>query len=84
MITIIVLTIIIILLILCIGVITVRYNKLKKEYRVLRYNNLNERTTLSMIEYHYRKFKEGQNAYTVLRDMSNVLRDYYPELNNKE
>ena len=32
---------------------------------------------LSMIEYHYRNYREGRNAYTVLRNIGNILQGYY-------
>lgn len=31
---------------------------------------------VSMLEYHFRNFKEGRNPYSVLRDMGHVLQDY--------
>ena len=32
---------------------------------------------LSMVEYHYRNFREGQNPYTTFRHISDVLKDFY-------
>lgn len=46
------------------------------------YNTQNDmcnyyKNKLSMIEYHYRNYREGRNAYTVLRNIGNVLQGYY-------
>lgn len=50
-----------------------------KNIEDLYYNDkqvfLNTKNKLSMIEYHYRNYKEGQNAFTTLRDISNTLKD---------
>lgn len=33
-----------------------------------------DRARMSMIEYTFRKYKEGQNPFTTLRDISNILK----------
>ena len=35
---------------------------------------------VSMIEYHYRNYKEGKNPFTVLRVMGDIIQDYYLKL----
>ena len=35
---------------------------------------------VSMIEYHYRNYREGKNPYTVLRDIGAIIQDYYLKL----
>ena len=48
-------------------------NELEAEKDMFLYT----KNKISMIEYHYRNFKEGQNAYTTLRRISDTLQDYY-------
>lgn len=72
-----VLSIIIAILVIACLVLTYKYVKLKQylydEQDMFLYN----RNKISMIEYTYRKFKEGQNAFTTLRQMSDILKDIY-------
>lgn len=35
---------------------------------------------VSMIEYHYRNYREGKNPYTVLRNIGDIIQDYYLKL----
>jgi hypothetical protein len=37
---------------------------------------------VSMIEYHYRNYREGENAFTVLRKIGDVIQDYYSKMGN--
>jgi hypothetical protein len=48
-------------------------NELETEKDIFLYN----KNKISMIEYHYRNFKEGQNAFTTLRRISDTLKDFY-------
>lgn len=79
MITILILTIIIILLITTLCVLLHKYLVLKNEYELDKSDMLFHKNKISMIEYTYRKFKEGQNPYTTLRQVSDILKDFYPK-----
>ena len=57
-----------------------KYIKLKTEYELDKSDMLNHKNKVSMVEYMYRQFREGENPYTVLRNISNVLKDIYPTL----
>lgn len=35
---------------------------------------------ISMIEYHYRNYREGKNPFTVLRSIGDIIQDYYLKL----
>lgn len=69
-------SIIIILSLICIKLILDK-NNLKNEFEAEKDMFLYNKNKISMIEYHYRNFKEGQNAFTTLRNISNVLKDIY-------
>lgn len=76
MLTYILLFIIIILIVLCVYfyIKMLSYKKqLEEDTDLFTYN----KNKISMIEYQYRNFKEGQNAFTTLRKMSDILKDYY-------
>ena len=68
-----------ILLIIYLIIILKKYLKLKDIYEEEKDMFLYNRGKISMIEYHYRNFKEGQNPYTTLKDISNTLKDIYPK-----
>lgn len=69
-------SIIIVLSLICIKLILDK-NNLKNEFEAEKDMFLYNKNKISMIEYHYRNFKEGQNAFTTLRNISNVLKDIY-------
>lgn len=72
-------TILVILIIILIILLIMCYYK----YRDVC-NKLNEtkdmeqyyRNKLSMIEYHYRNYKEGDNIFTVMRRISDILQNF--------
>lgn len=40
---------------------------------------------MSMVEYQFRNYREGKNPFTVLRDIGDIVQDYYQKLGaNKE
>ena len=47
-------------------------NKLYEENSLFQYN----KSKISMIEYQYRNFREGENPYTVMRKISDILKDF--------
>lgn len=68
-------SLVLILLSLLIYTIIIK-NRIVKKYeednRLFMYN----KSKISMIEYEYRNFKEGQNPYTSFRKISDILKDY--------
>lgn len=62
-----------ILFIIGLFILILKYNKLKNENYVQKGDINNYRSRLSMVEYHYRKFKEGTNPYTAFRDIGEVI-----------
>lgn len=69
--------------ILCIAVIN-RYRRTLSEYYDLKCKYLQKSNRVSMIEYYYREFKEGKNAFTVLRDIGDVLGAVEGDNNGKQ
>lgn len=35
---------------------------------------------MSMVEYQFRNYREGKNPFTVLRDIGDIVQDYYQKL----
>lgn len=68
--------VVIVLLILLIYTI-IKMNRYKNELEAEKDIFLYNKNKISMIEYHYRNFKEGQNAFTTLRKISDTLKDFY-------
>lgn len=68
---------IICLLIIALIYIFVKKKQIEYEYIAEKDLFLYNKSKISMIEYHYREFKEGQNPYIVLRKISNTLKDFY-------
>lgn len=66
-----------IIIIICFIIMLVKYiqcrNKLYEQNDMYLYY----KNKLSMIEYQYRNYKEGMNAFTVLRNISKILNDFY-------
>lgn len=54
-------------------VLLYKYHYMKDEYELDKSEFLYKSNKLSMIEYHYRNYKEGKNPYTTLRDIKEVL-----------
>ena len=65
-------------------VLILKYRKLQEEYYEIKSEYLFKANQISMIEYHYRNFKEGKNPYTVIRDISNVLYNGLRSKNNND
>lgn len=64
----------IILLFLILYILTkIKYIKLDKAYIKDNKEFIQAKSKLSMVEYHYRNYKEGKNPFTVLRDISVTL-----------
>lgn len=47
-------------------------NEFYEENSLFQYN----KAKISMIEYQYRKYREGENPYTVMRHISDILKDF--------
>lgn len=75
--TIIILSTIILILLGILIYLSLKYKTLKTDYEADKDMFLYYKNKISMIEYHYRNFKEGQNAFTVLRRISDTLKDFY-------
>lgn len=45
---------------------------------------LHNKCVMSMIEYQYRNYKEGQNIYTTIRNIKNILIDNSEDVNTNE
>lgn len=61
------------------GLLIVLWNKkveIEKEYIADKELFLYNKCKISLIESYYKEFKEGVNPYTVLRKMSDTLKDY--------
>lgn len=54
-------------------VLLYKYIELQSMYYMERSEYLHKSNQLSMIEYHYRNFREGKNPYTVFRDIGDIL-----------
>lgn len=70
---------IIIYLLIQIIILNKRYSKLLKKNRENCKEKLKYQTKLSMIEFWVRNYKEGENIYTVFRDISNALKSEIEE-----
>lgn len=71
---------IILVLIVSIIVIAIKYTQLKDDYIAQTDMYTYYRNKVSMIEYHYRNYQEGKNAFTVLRKIGDIIQDYYLKL----
>lgn len=60
------------LIVACV-ILIYKYKKLLDKYHTHKRDYLRRSNQMIMLEYHYRRFKEGVNAFTVLRDMGEVL-----------
>lgn len=54
-------------------VLLYKYIELQSMYYMERSEYLHKSNQLSMVEYHYRNFREGKNPYTVFRDIGDIL-----------
>lgn len=66
--------IIILILLFCIFTLNKTINELQDKLDSDKYNNTVNRNRICMVEYYMRNYKEGENPFTVLRDISNVLK----------
>ena len=73
--TILVIILIVSICILCVTLAILKYNydRLYKEYCEHKRKTLKVANNMSMVEYYIRNYKEGQNIYTVFRDISNII-----------
>lgn len=74
---IILLGVVIFLLLMYIIKLRVNIYSLNKQVKEAKCDYLHYKNKLSMVEYEFRKYKEGCNAFTVLRNISNIIQDYY-------
>lgn len=72
-----------IILVLGLVVIYFKVKKLKNEKEQLTKETTKLKAKVSMIEYHYRNYREGKNPYTEMRGIGDVLQDYNPKEQNK-
>lgn len=57
--------------------LVVAYIRLYNEFYEQKDLYFHYKNKISMIEYHLRKYKEGENAYTVLRRITDVIHNFY-------
>lgn len=65
---------IIILLVISNIIFIVKMLKYRGQVYQHNYESTLNNNRMSMIEYTYRKYKEGQNPFTTLREISNILK----------
>lgn len=70
-----ILSIIIIMLLCILTYLIHKINKLNKTINNDRRTYLHNKNKISMLEYEYKNYKEGLNAFTVLRNISNILKE---------
>lgn len=81
---IILLGVVIFILLLYIIKLKVQLETEKKKLIDTKCDYLHYKNKLSMVEYEYRKYKEGCNGFTVLRNISNIIKDFYLGDTNNE
>lgn len=70
-----------VLLIIC----YIKYRGIRNLYELDKGDWLYSKSQFSMIESHYRAFKEGRNPYTVLRDIGEIIyAGFLPERVNSD
>lgn len=79
MVTYILIGIIVILIVLLILVLS-KYLYYKEELYAQNDMFTYYKNKISMIEYHYRNYREGKNPFTVLRNIGDIIQDYYLKL----
>lgn len=52
----------------------------KSELYAQRDMSLYYKNKMSMVEYQFRNYREGKNPFTVLRDIGDIVQDYYQKL----
>lgn len=63
--------------IICFIIMLIKYIDIKNQLYEQNDMYLYYKNKISMIEYQYRNYKEGMNAFTVLRNMASILKDFY-------
>lgn len=71
----IILSIIILMVVFVLIFVCERYKICRNELKTIKTTLRQKELKLSMLEYYYRNFKEGENPYTALRNISNLLKD---------
>lgn len=61
-----------------------KYRKLLDKYHMHKRDYLRRSNQMSMVEYQYRNYKEGVNAFTVLRDIGEILQSNNLEVKNQD
>lgn len=72
------------ILIIILLVIVKKYLYYKSKYKIEKKMNLYYKNKLSMLEYHFRNYREGKNPYTILRNIGDILQDYYLKLGSNK
>ena len=70
---------IILCLVITVFIMFKKYRGLINQYNEKSRECLCKSNKLSMVEYHYRNYKEGKNPFTVLRDVGEVLYNDFKE-----
>lgn len=71
------LIILLIIAIICFIIMLIKYIDIKNQLYEQNDMYLYYKNKISMIEYQYRNYKEGMNAFTVLRNVASILKDFY-------
>lgn len=71
------LIILLIIAIICFIIMLIKYIDIKNQLYEQNDMYLYYKNKISMIEYQYRNYKEDMNAFTVLRNMTSILKDFY-------
>lgn len=71
------LIILLIIAIICFIIMLIKYIDIKNQLYEQNDMYLYYKNKISMIEYQYRNYKEGMNAFTVLRNIASILKDFY-------
>lgn len=70
-------TLVIILILFILLIISWRKNRKLKEENIEKQKQwLRMKNVTDMVSFHIRAYKEGKNAFTVLRDILEIMRDY--------
>lgn len=78
-IVIIILSIVVVISLVLLIIYRHKYITARDSYYMEQYLSISNRSKVSMIEYQYKNFKEGQNAFTTLAKISNILKEYDTE-----
>lgn len=60
-------------LLIILAIMYYKLGKVKDEYFTLKRSKYRDSNKIVMLEYYIRNYKEGENIFTVFRDLSNLL-----------